>query len=81
MKLIFVRNSDPKLVGQEVKVGHTCQTFRGEEAVVDYFRPPTSPSSEGKVVIHEAGERGDYQTEVYVGVIGATWVEREDRDD
>lgn len=77
MKLIWVRNLNPALVGQEVKVGHEGQTFRGESVVVEHFRPPHSPSSEGKMTVRQIV--GNLTVEYYVGVIGAAWVDREDQ--
>lgn len=64
--------------GQPVKVGDKVKTRNGENVTVDYFRQPSSPASEGKVSIsyEDGGSR-----EFYVSVIGAKWVNREDRAD
>lgn len=56
----------------EVKVGDVVTLNDGENGVVAYFSPPHKASSEGKVSL----ENG---MEYYVSVIGAEWIEREDR--
>ena len=70
MRLVY------KATGKEVKVGDIATTFRGEKVTVEYFREPHKPSSEGKVYVKD--ENG-FGSEYYVGVIGAEWIEREDR--
>lgn len=77
MKLIWVRNPNPALVGQEVKPGQAGEDFRGDPVEVVFFRPPHKPSSEGKVSVCQPGHSA--QSEVYVGVIGAAWVDRGDQ--
>lgn len=72
MRLVY------KATGKEVKVGDIATTFRGEKCEVKYFRPPHKPSSEGKVTV-QFGEDKFNCMEYYVGVIGAEWIEREDR--
>ncbi len=62
---------------KEVKVGDEVTTFRGEKARVTFFRQPASPASSGKISIKMNGE--DYENEYYVSVIGAEWINREDR--
>jgi hypothetical protein len=47
--------------------------------IVCHFRPPHKASSEGKVSLRPYGKDDSHSFEVYCGVIGATWVEREDR--
>jgi hypothetical protein len=42
------------------------------------FREPHKPSSSGHVVVKEMTELG-FSKEFYVSVIGAEWIEREDR--
>lgn len=68
MRLVYKENELPVTVGDFVKIGD-------EYWRVIYFRPPHKPSSEGRVTI----ERGDIQSEYYVSVIGAEWIDREDR--
>ena len=62
---------------KEVKVGDRVKTFRGEDATVTYFREPSSSASSGKVSVKMDGD--DWEREFYVSVIGAEWIEREDR--
>jgi len=57
----------------EVKIGDRI-SFKGEETTIQYFRIPHKPSSEGKVTL---GNGAEY----YVSVIGAVWIDREDRDE
>ena len=70
MKLVYKDSGNPVAVGDIVK------TSRGDEVQVTYFRPPHKPSSEGKVSVKH-GDSGSI--EYYVSVIGAHWIEREDR--
>lgn len=71
MRLVY------KATGKEVKVGDIATTFRGKKCEVKYFREPHKPSSEGKITVQEEG--CSFCSEYYVGVIGAEWIEREDR--
>lgn len=73
MKLVYKNNP-----GHEVRVGDTVQieTNGGTEfGKVHYFRPPHKPASEGLVTVL----MNDQTREYYVSVIGAEWIEREDR--
>lgn len=74
MRLVYTEG--PKK-GEEVKIGDTAQTFRGETVTVEFFRPPHKAASAGKVSVSFPGS--EWQQEFYVSVIGAEWVEREDR--
>jgi hypothetical protein len=71
MKLVY------KATGKEVKIGDVVTTSKGEKCIVTYFRPPHKPSSSGKVTVKFEGDT--FGMEYYVSVIGAEWVEREDR--
>jgi hypothetical protein len=77
MNLIYnSKSTNTNRKGQAVKVGDQVKTSRGENVTVDYFREPSKPASEGKVYVafEDGGKR-----EFYVSVIGAEWVNREDR--
>lgn len=69
-----------KQIGDPVEVGDIAcsgqETYR-----VEFFRPPTSPASSGKVTVAgvKDGRTSPGQREFYVGVIGAEWVDRTDR--
>lgn len=63
---------------KEVKVGDICKLKDGTECMVNYYRKPQSPASSGKVTV-QFGEDRFNTMEYYVGVIGAEWIEREDR--
>lgn len=63
--------------GEEVKVGDKAKTFRGEECTVTYFRQPHKSNSEGKISVRF--DDSSFDMEFYVSVIGAKWIEREDR--
>ena len=70
MKLVY------KATGNEVKVGDVVETSKGDKVTVKYFAEPHKPSSSGKVYVeHENG----FGMEYFVSVIGAEWIEREDR--
>lgn len=72
MRLIYVANR------QEVKMGDTVKVD-GNLFTVNYFRPPHSTASSGKVTIQPLA--GGSTREYYVSVIGAEWIEREDREE
>jgi deoxycytidine triphosphate deaminase len=61
--------------GYEVKVGDTVRLRDNETATVVRFDKPHKPSSSGKCIVSVKGRNREY----YVGVIGAEWIEREDR--
>lgn len=64
---------------EEVKIGDTVKLRDGETAVVEFFREPHKPSSSGKVSVTVTKGAHQHAAEYYVGVIGAKWIEREDR--
>jgi hypothetical protein len=56
-----------------------CTDWRdGDVVQVSYFRTPHKPASEGKVSVAALDGTGGTR-EYYVSVIGAQWIEREDR--
>lgn len=61
----------------EVKVGDITHV-RNQPYVVTQIRQPHSPASTGRVCLRSMCER-KYYFEYYPIVIGADWVEREDR--
>jgi hypothetical protein len=76
----------PKLVytsgprkGEEVKVGDRVTITNSKDhkslVTVDYFAYPHKPSSSGKVTVR----KGKQTMEYYVSVIGAEWINRNDR--
>ena len=69
MRLIY------KKTGEEVKVGDKVQLRHEGEVTVTHFARPHKPASSGKVSV--AGDK--FNAEYFVGVIGAEWIEREDR--
>jgi len=70
MQLVYTETQTP------VQVGDITSTFRGEDVTVTYFRPPHKPASSGKISVKDENDR---TAEYYVGVIGAEWINREDR--
>jgi hypothetical protein len=74
MKLVY------KGTSQEVKVGDQIVT---DDAVftVEHFTKPHKPASSGKVTV-KLGDKFNklVRAEFYVSVIGAEWIEREDRE-
>ena len=72
MKLVY--EASKKLV----KVGDKVTLARGgEKAKVAWFMPPHTSESEGKVTVYLV--KSGHTQEFYVSIIGAVWVEREDR--
>lgn len=72
MRLVY------KDTGKEVQIGDKVKTVNGKEVTVTYFRPPHSPASSGKVTVKADDDK--WSMEYYVSVIGAEWIEREDRE-
>jgi hypothetical protein len=62
---------------REVQIGDEVLLRSGEKAIVTYFRQPSSSASEGKISVRGNGDAFD--SEFYVSVVGAEWIEREDR--
>lgn len=77
MRLVY------QMTGEEVQVGDKVTLRDGELVEVTYFREPHKPSSSGKVSVRQMSdvEPGEYvcDREYYVSIIGAEWIEREDR--
>lgn len=74
MRLIYTES------GKEVKLGDIIKLKDGEEVEITYFDKPHKPASSGKVSVKPAGNLHAFSREYYVSVIGAEWIEREDRD-
>ena len=73
MKLVY---KDSK---EEVKIGDKVLTETlNKYATVTYFTKPHKAASAGFVTLKE--NNSDLSREFYVGVIGAEWIEREDRE-
>lgn len=68
MRLVY------KATGKEVKAGDEVDGFRGRYKVLSFSKPHKA-SSEGKVYVENDG----FKRECYVSIIGAEWIEREDR--
>jgi hypothetical protein len=75
MRLVYKAN--PTV---EVKVGDSVY-LDGQPWTVEFFRPPRSAASEGRVSLGHDDLDGTMTREYYVSVIGAEWIEREDRKD
>lgn len=60
---------------KEVKLGDVVR-IDNDVVVVEYFRPPHKPASQGKVTVRYAD---DSTREYYVSVIGAEWLGRTDQ--
>lgn len=71
MRLVY------KATGEEVKVGDIATMRDGTKCEITYFKPPHKSSSSGKVTVKEDGDT--FCREYYVSIIGAEWIEREDR--
>jgi len=69
MKLVYVATKELVKIGDAVMLD-------GSSVTVDFFREPHSPASSGKVSVKF---NDGFTREYYVGVIGAEWIEREDR--
>lgn len=72
MKLVYLATGLP------VKIGDKVRTSREADCTVSFFREPHKPSSEGHVTVLFEGDPRQ-SAEYYVSIIGAKWVDREDR--
>jgi len=72
MKLIYI---DGPRKGHEVKVGDIIHR-NGEKYEVEHFKKPHKPASSGHIYVNV---NDSAPREFYVSVVGAEWVEREDR--
>lgn len=71
MKLVYEKS------GEEVRIGHIANTGGPIGSLeVEYIRKPHHPGSTGRVGLKSA--KGWCQ-EFFPAVIGATWIDREDR--
>lgn len=78
MKLIYTATNRADFSpGREVAIGDKVVTFRGECATVIAFAKPLHRASTGRVTIGASDER--WTMDYFPSVIGAEWVEREDR--
>lgn len=75
MRLVYI--NEPT---REVKVGDTVTTGNGDTYVVEAFSKPHKPAASGRVNVSWRENGEEYNAEYYVGVIGAEWIEREDRN-
>jgi hypothetical protein len=76
MRLIYPATNKEVKIGDEI---HLRNDALGLKARVEYFREPHKPASSGKVNVTVFGTEREFTAEYYVGVIGAEWIEREDR--
>lgn len=70
MRLIYTKTGGPVQLGDVVQLD-------GEMHTIVSFRPPHKPSSSGKITLKAQGAQ--YESEYFVGIIGAKWVDREDQ--
>lgn len=72
MRLIYTATGKPVAVDDRVDI-------HGTVFVVAHMAPPHKAASEGKVTLRLPHERSPSGREYYVSVIGARWIERDDR--
>lgn len=76
MKLVYKATGLPVALGDLVTLGDAKEWMR-----VASFRRPHKPSSQGHVTVEPLNPRwiAD-RREYYVSIIGAEWIDREDRE-
>ena len=62
----------PVYVGDEVEID-------GDPYLIKYFSKPHKPASSGKVTVQPRGDERTEMREFYVNIIGAEWIDREDK--
>ena len=73
MRLIYTATQKPVERGDIVQVGN-------QHLAITHMPPPHKPDSSGKVTVKPVGEGyAGSGFEYFVGIIGAEWIEREDR--
>lgn len=70
MRLVYIGTDRPVLIGDMV-------TLNGNLHEITHIPQPRSAASEGKLCVEPPGSNGS--REFYVSVVGAQWIEREDR--
>lgn len=73
MRLVYTATQKP------VQIGDTVTLRDNQRFTVDHFAKPHKPDSEGKVALKPYGWSTSSCSEYFVSVIGAEWIEREDR--
>jgi hypothetical protein len=73
MKLVYKGTGEPVAIGDDVIIDTQPRRY-----VVAHFVKPHKPGSSGLVTLFPKGNPRAAQ-EFYVSVIGAEWIEREDR--
>lgn len=71
MQLIYTKSGTPVYIGDIVKLS------RGEEFEIKALIKPHKPESTGRVSGRMSG--ATYDSEYFPNVIGAEWIDREDR--
>lgn len=71
MRLVYTATQEP------VALDDTVTTAKGDNLVVKGFIKPRHAGSTGRVIV--GGEGFTETTDYYPSVIGAEWIEREDR--
>lgn len=75
MKLVYKTTGLPVAIADDVIIDAPPRRY-----VVAHFVQPHKPSSEGLVTVYPKGNPRAAE-EFYVSLIGAEWIEREDRDE
>ena len=77
MRLVYKEHNGHNKPGTQVAIGdRVCIGLTHARHKVTYFAKPHKPSSSGKVTVVNASGQ---ESEFYVSVIGAEWIEREDQ--
>ena len=71
MQLVYTATQKP------VTIGDVVPDFRGDLVKVISFDKPHKSSSVGKIILKE--NNSEHQGEYYVSVIGAGWINRDDK--
>ena len=78
MKLVYTHdNRSDHADGSAVQVGDEALTFRGEIVTVLGISKPTHVASTGRVTVGD--KDANWTMEYFPSVIGAVWIDREDR--
>ena len=82
MRLVYSNKAQvigTKGSGDTVEVGDEALTFRGESVTVTGIEEPRNSGSTGRIYVRFDYPNAKLTREFFPGVIGAEWIEREDR--
>jgi len=76
MELVYIATKKPVKIGDAAILRD--RNGQGELVTIEYFSKPSTPASSGKITVKDVD---GHSHEYYVSILGAEWINREDRED